>query len=133
MDDAHMTGRIAMRKYACDDEGDGFKAAMRMWTKWQPLIAGCKSLRAVMVEKKKSAKAMQSGSGNGPTGCQIPDVVTVRQVATQHAPEGRDVCRMDRDGIACRKGFIKRLIKTRIKRFFAWGMLSHCVFREAAP
>jgi hypothetical protein len=40
---------------------------------------------------------------------------------------------MDRDGIARRKGFIKRLIKTRIERFFVWGMLCHCDIREPAP
>jgi hypothetical protein len=83
-----------------------------------------------MVEKKKSPEALQSGSGNRSAGCQIPDVVTVRQVAAERAPEGRKVCRMDRDGITRRKGFIKRLIEPRIERFFV--MLCHCEFREGA-
>jgi hypothetical protein len=104
---------------------------MRMWTEWQPLIAGRKNLWAVMIEKKKSAEAMQSGPGNGSPGGQIADVVAVRQVAAQHSPEGRDVRRMDRDGIARRKGFVKGLIETRIERFVVWGMLRHGGYREA--
>jgi hypothetical protein len=81
-----------------------------------------------MVEKEKSAEALQYGSGNWAPGYQIPDVVTVRQMATQHAPEVGKVCRMDRDGVARGEGFIERLIEARIERFFV--VPCHCNFRE---
>jgi hypothetical protein len=60
-----------------------------MRAKWQPLVAGRIDLRAMMVEKQKCAEAIQSGSGDRPTGFQIAYVVTVRRMAAQDAPERR--------------------------------------------
>jgi hypothetical protein len=81
-----VTGGVAMRKYALQDESDSLKAPMWVRTERQPIVAGSKGLRTMVIEKQKRAKAIQAGSGERPAGRQIAYVVTVSRMKPYDAP-----------------------------------------------
>jgi len=96
-----------------------------MWPEWKSLVARWKVLRTMMIKKEKSADAIQLRPWKRTAGRQIADIIAVRPMNSYEAFRCGYFREMDRYGIACGEGLVKRLIKARIEGFYV-ARVFHC-------
>lgn len=77
IDHAFMATGIVVRQHAVEDEGDGFKTAMRMRAEWQAIIARAIDLRAVMIKEQKWTDTVEAWAGHGPARGEVADIVAI--------------------------------------------------------
>jgi len=77
MNHAGMSTAIQMRQIAFENEGDGFKTAMRMRAERQALIIRRVMHRPMVIEKQERIQLRQTRAGQGTARDEIADIIAM--------------------------------------------------------